>query len=184
MASGRHEVKARSGVGAGACNSSPLTTTDHCVHSLAFLNSDYPRATTCKPVTCGTSRLRRSHLDMPIVLPLLKLSLAVQSTWDAYKALRPPRSLSERAIAQRKRSMKAVLSVWVVWVCHPHCLGERSPAWSGTGVTSSTCILVPIRTLTSSGRPRYQFLSVRSIPPSESLCLSMARQRTSYFSPC
>ncbi|KAH7097451.1 hypothetical protein BKA62DRAFT_589751, partial [Auriculariales sp. MPI-PUGE-AT-0066] len=52
---------------------------------------------------------------MPIVLPLLKLALALQSSWDTYKVLRPPRSQSQRAIAQRKRSMKGALSVWVVW---------------------------------------------------------------------
>ncbi|KAF6748951.1 hypothetical protein DFP72DRAFT_915116 [Ephemerocybe angulata] len=59
---------------------------------------------------------------MSLFVPVLRLAMLFLNVWDAYKTLKPPPpSLrdptrpSVRASTQRKRDMKGVLAVWIVW---------------------------------------------------------------------
>ncbi|KZT29362.1 hypothetical protein NEOLEDRAFT_1160504 [Neolentinus lepideus HHB14362 ss-1] len=61
---------------------------------------------------------------MPVVVPILRLSVLFLNVWETYKAYKPPRPSSRnngkpsaRAMTQRKRNMKGCLAVWIVWCC-------------------------------------------------------------------
>ncbi|KJA29593.1 hypothetical protein HYPSUDRAFT_104460, partial [Hypholoma sublateritium FD-334 SS-4] len=60
---------------------------------------------------------------MPLFVPILRLLMLFLNVYDSYKTLKipPPSSRnggrpSVRALSQRKRDMKGVLAVWIVWV--------------------------------------------------------------------
>ncbi|EIW61581.1 uncharacterized protein TRAVEDRAFT_63287 [Trametes versicolor FP-101664 SS1] len=61
---------------------------------------------------------------MPLVVPVLRLAYVFLNVFDTFKVLRlPPPSArnggqpSARAMSQRKRAMKGIMTVWIVWVC-------------------------------------------------------------------
>ncbi|EJF62316.1 hypothetical protein DICSQDRAFT_32402, partial [Dichomitus squalens LYAD-421 SS1] len=61
---------------------------------------------------------------MPLVVPVLRLAYTFLNVFETFKTLRlPPPSArnggqpSQRAMAARKRSMKGVMTVWMVWAC-------------------------------------------------------------------
>jgi len=61
------------------------------------------------------------------IVPILRLAYLFLNIYDTYKVLKPPTPSarsggqpSVRAMTQRKRDMKGVMTVWTVWVClHP-----------------------------------------------------------------
>lgn len=60
---------------------------------------------------------------MPLVVPVLRLAYVFLNVFDTFKVLRlPPPSArnggqpSARAMSQRKRAMKGIMTVWIVWV--------------------------------------------------------------------
>ncbi|EIN10487.1 hypothetical protein PUNSTDRAFT_28484, partial [Punctularia strigosozonata HHB-11173 SS5] len=60
---------------------------------------------------------------MPLIVPLLRLSMLFLNVYDTFKTLKPPAlsartgRVSVRAASQRKRDMKGVLAIWIVWAC-------------------------------------------------------------------
>ncbi|KDQ64222.1 hypothetical protein JAAARDRAFT_95625, partial [Jaapia argillacea MUCL 33604] len=78
---------------------------------------------------------------MPVVVPILRLSLLFLNVYETFKTVRlPPPSRrnggrpSIRAMTQRKRDMKGCLAVWIVWCCF--ALYERT-------LDGIVCIFVP-----------------------------------------
>ncbi len=60
---------------------------------------------------------------MPLVVPVLRLAYVFLNVFDTFKVLRlPPPSArnggqpSARAMSQRKRAMKGIMTIWIVWV--------------------------------------------------------------------
>jgi hypothetical protein len=60
---------------------------------------------------------------MPLVVPILRLSMLFLNVFETFKTMKPPTASarrggqpSVRAITQRKRNMKGCLAVWIVWV--------------------------------------------------------------------
>lgn len=67
-------------------------------------------------------RLRR-HLNMPLVVPALRLFIVFLNIYETFKTLKfPPLKRSgqpsARALSQRKRDLKGCLAIWVVWCCY------------------------------------------------------------------
>ncbi|KAI1796091.1 hypothetical protein LXA43DRAFT_1079686 [Ganoderma leucocontextum] len=61
---------------------------------------------------------------MPLVVPVLRLGYVFLNVFDTFKTLRlPPPSArngghpSARAMSARKRAMKGVMTVWMIWAC-------------------------------------------------------------------
>ncbi|PFH50142.1 hypothetical protein AMATHDRAFT_85966 [Amanita thiersii Skay4041] len=61
---------------------------------------------------------------MPLIVPILRLSMLFLNIYDSYKTLKPPAPSSRypgrpsgRAVIRRKRCMKGCLAVWMVWCC-------------------------------------------------------------------
>ena len=60
------------------------------------------------------------------VVPILRLAYLFLNIYNTYKVLKiPPPSArnggqpSTRAMTQRKRDMKGIMTIWIVWVCPP-----------------------------------------------------------------
>ena len=75
------------------------------------------------------------------VVPILRLAYLFLNIYDTYKVLKiplpSPRSggqPSPRAMTQRKRDMKGIMTIWIVWVCFytsSHVLlPQTRPDWS------------------------------------------------------
>ena len=65
---------------------------------------------------------------MPLVVPILRLGYVFLNVFDTFKTLRPPPPSarnggqpSARAMSARKRAMKGVMTVWMVWVSRLSC---------------------------------------------------------------
>ncbi|KIM76421.1 hypothetical protein PILCRDRAFT_48787, partial [Piloderma croceum F 1598] len=61
---------------------------------------------------------------MPLIVPILRLSMLFLNVFETFKTMKPPTPSarrggqpSVRAITQRKRDMKGCLAVWIVWCC-------------------------------------------------------------------
>ena len=61
------------------------------------------------------------------IVPILRLAYLFLNIYDTYKVLKPPAPSarnggqpSPRAVTQRKRDMKGIVTVWTVWVCFHH----------------------------------------------------------------
>ncbi|CCM01755.1 uncharacterized protein FIBRA_03821 [Fibroporia radiculosa] len=59
---------------------------------------------------------------MPLIVPVLRLAYVFLNIFDTFKTLRPPPPSTKndgqpsvRAISQRKRAMKGIMAVWIVW---------------------------------------------------------------------
>lgn len=71
---------------------------------------------------------------MPLVVPVLRLAYVFLNVFDTFKVLRlPPPSArnggqpSARAMSQRKRAMKGIMTVWIVWVCSVRSCDMNEP---------------------------------------------------------
>ncbi|EMD40544.1 hypothetical protein CERSUDRAFT_40564, partial [Gelatoporia subvermispora B] len=61
---------------------------------------------------------------MPLIVPVLRLAYTFLNVFETFKTLRPPLPSarnngrpSVRALSQRKRAMKACMTIWLVWAC-------------------------------------------------------------------
>ncbi|KAF8341430.1 uncharacterized protein EI90DRAFT_2881623, partial [Cantharellus anzutake] len=63
---------------------------------------------------------------MGLYLGLIRLAIVLSNVYWSFKSLKPPRlsrrgdAPTARAIAARKREIKACLSVWIIWGCWIH----------------------------------------------------------------